>query len=103
MHKSQGEGRPRRRGASIEYFTTLGGEAPQTSLMDGVDISWNRIPGGKAIQEKINTIIANYQFNKPEASIEALVELYQAIKLVARKIFVAGKEVGRTARTDIHL
>ena len=86
MHKSQGEGRPRRRGASIEYFTTLGGEAPQTSLMDGVDISWNRIPGGKAIQEKINTIIANYQFNKPEASIEALVELYQAIKLVQENL-----------------
>jgi LmbE family N-acetylglucosaminyl deacetylase len=85
MHKSQGEGRPRRRGASIEYFTTLGGEAPQNSLMDGVDISWNRIPGGKAIQEKINTIIANYQFNKPEASVQALVELYQAIKLVPGK------------------
>lgn len=85
MHKSQGEGRPRRRGASIEYFTTLGGEAPQTSLMDGVDISWNRIPGGKAIQDKINTIITNYQFNKPEASVEALVELYKSIKQIPGK------------------
>ena len=85
MHKSQGEGRPRRRGASIEYFTTLGGEAPQTSLMDGVDISWNRIPGGKAIQDKINTIITNYQFNKPEASVDALVELYKSIKQIPGK------------------
>lgn len=85
MHKSQGEGRPRRRGASIEYFTTLGGEAPQNSLMDGVDISWNRIAGGKAIQKKIKTIIAKYQFNKPEASVEALVELYQAMKQLPGK------------------
>ncbi len=85
MHKSQGEGRPRRRGASIEYFTTLGGEAPQTSLMDGVDISWNRIPGGAAIQDKIKATIANYQFDKPEASVDALVELYKAIKQLSGK------------------
>lgn len=85
MHKSQGEGRPRRRGPSIEYFTTLGGDAPQNSLMDGVDISWNRIAGGKVIQEKINDIIANYQFNKPEASVDALVELYKSIKQIPGK------------------
>ena len=85
MHKSQGEGRPRRRGVSVEYFTTLGGEAPQTSLMDGVDISWNRIKGGMAIQEKINKIIANYQLDKPEASVDALVELYKAIKQLPEK------------------
>jgi LmbE family N-acetylglucosaminyl deacetylase len=85
MHKSQGEGRPRRRGVSLEYFTTLGGEAPQTSLMDGVDISWSRIPGGTAIQDKIKAVIANYQFDKPEASVEALVELYKAIKQLPGK------------------
>jgi LmbE family N-acetylglucosaminyl deacetylase len=85
MHKSQGEGRPRRRGPSIEYFTTLGGEAPQASLMDGVDISWNRIQGGLAIQEKINKIIANYRFDQPETSVDALVELYKAMKQLPGK------------------
>ncbi|OYU53889.1 MAG: PIG-L family deacetylase [Chitinophagaceae bacterium BSSC1] len=85
MHKSQGEGRPRRRGPSIEYFTTLGGEAPQTSLMDGVDISWNRIKGGLAIQEKIGKVIANYKFDQPEASVDALVDLYKVIKQLPDK------------------
>lgn len=85
MHKSQGEGRPRRRGPSIEYFTTLGGDAPQTSLMDGVDISWNRIKGGLAIQEKIAKVISNYKFDQPEASVDALVELYKAIKQLPDK------------------
>ena len=85
MHKSQGEGRPRRRGPSIEYFTTLGGDAPQTSLMDGVDISWNRIKGGSAIQEKIAKVISNYKFDQPEASVDALVELYKAIKQLPDK------------------
>ncbi len=85
MHKSQGEGRPRRRGPSIEYFTTLGGDAPQTSLMDGVDISWNRIKGGVAIQEKIAKVISNYKFDQPEASVDALVDLYKAIKQLPGK------------------
>ncbi len=85
MHKSQGEGRPRRRGPSIEYFTTLGGDAPQTSLMDGVDISWNRIKGGVAIQEKIAKVISNYKFDQPEASVEALVDLYKSIKQLPGK------------------
>jgi len=70
---------------SIEYFTTLGGEAPQTSLMDGVDISWARIPGGAPIQEKINKIIANYRFDQPENSVDALVDLYKAIKQLPEK------------------
>jgi LmbE family N-acetylglucosaminyl deacetylase len=57
MHKSQGEGRPRRRGASYEFFITTGGDTPRTSLMDGIDISWSRIKGAENIPQKINNII----------------------------------------------
>jgi hypothetical protein len=53
--------------------------------MDGVDISWNRISGGAPIQDKIKAIIANYQFEKPEASVDALVELYKAIQQLPEK------------------
>ncbi len=80
MHKSQGEGRPRRRGQVYEYFTTLGGDAPKNDLMDGVLIDWKRIDGGEKIQSQINAIISNYQFEKPEASVPALVNLYRSIK-----------------------
>ncbi len=80
MHKSQGEGRPRRRGESIEYFKTTGGDAPVGDLMDGIDISWKRIPGSEAIQKKINTVIGGFNFEKPSLSVPALVELYKAIK-----------------------
>lgn len=80
MHKSQGEGRPRRRGPVFEFFQTLGGEAPKNDLMDGIVTGWTRIPGGESIQQQINTIINQYQFEKPEASVPALVKLYSAIK-----------------------
>lgn len=80
MHKSQGEGRPRRRGQVFEFFQTLGGEAPKNDLMDGIVIDWSRLPGGEKIQSQINTIISNYKFEQPEASVPALVMLYRSIK-----------------------
>ncbi|MEO7312981.1 MAG: PIG-L family deacetylase [Chitinophagaceae bacterium] len=80
MHKCQGEGRPRRRGPSIEYFSTLNGDAPKNSLMDDVDISWKRIPGGEKVQPMIDAIINNYKMEEPELSVPALVKMYRAIK-----------------------
>ena len=80
MHKSQGEGRPRRRGASYEFFVTTGGDTPRTSLMDGVDISWSRIKGAESIPQKINNILKAYRLDKPENSVDSLVELYKAVQ-----------------------
>ena len=80
MHKSQGEGRPKRRGQSFEYFTTTGGEPLQHDLMDGVVTDWKRIPGGEAIQSMVNTIINDYKIDQPELSVPALIKLFTAIK-----------------------
>ena len=80
MHKSQGEGRPRRRGPSIEYFLTTGGDAPKNDLLDGVVYDWKRIEGGEPIQAMVNEIVKEYRFEEPEKSVPALVKLYTAIK-----------------------
>ena len=80
MHKSQGEGRPRNRGQSIQYFVTTGGDAAKNDLMDGVVTDWKRINGGDAIQSMVNNIISNYKADQPELSVPALVKLYQSIK-----------------------
>jgi LmbE family N-acetylglucosaminyl deacetylase len=81
MHKSQGEGRPRRKGPVFEYFTTLAGDSAKKDLMDGIVTEWSRIAkDGVSIQQKINQIIQNYQFEHPDKSVEALVLLYQLIQ-----------------------
>lgn len=85
MHKSQGEGRPRRRGASYEFFATTGGDTPRTDLMDGIDISWHRIKGAENIQQKINNIIKAYRFDKPENSVDSLVDLYKTMQSISNK------------------
>ncbi|MDB5248056.1 MAG: family deacetylase [Segetibacter sp.] len=80
MHKSQGTGSGRRRGPLYEYFTTTGGDTPHTDLMDGIVTSWDRVNGGSNIQLMLNQLIKNYDFEKPEQSVPALVSLYNAIK-----------------------
>lgn len=84
MHKSQGEGRPRRKGPVFEYFTTIAGDTARTSLMDGVTTDWSRIPfAGKAIEQMIQQIIHQFNFIQPSASISELVKLYQQIQTLS--------------------
>ncbi|HVX50384.1 MAG TPA: PIG-L family deacetylase [Chitinophagaceae bacterium] len=79
QHKSQGFGIPRQRGQATEFFTTTGGDAPVNDIMDGINTTWSRVPGGAPIAAKVDDIIAHYDFDHPEKSIDALVELYNAI------------------------
>ncbi len=91
MHKSQGEGRPRRRGQIVEYFSTTGGDAPKTDLMDSIDITWNRVSWGDKIEPMVKDIIAKYNFEKPELSVPALVELYKSIARLPQEQWKAKK------------
>jgi LmbE family N-acetylglucosaminyl deacetylase len=80
QHKSQGFGSAPVRGQAIEYFKPTGGTAPQTDLMDGVDLSWKRIgKEGAHIQELINNIEKDFDVAHPEKSVPVLVDLYKNI------------------------
>jgi LmbE family N-acetylglucosaminyl deacetylase len=80
MHKSQGEGRPRRRGEIYEFFATTAGDTAKVSLMDGINTEWSRMQGGESIQQAIGNAIANLNFAQPSLSVPALVNIYKAIK-----------------------
>ena len=86
MHKSQGEGRPRRRGASAEFFETTGGEAPTKELMDGIDISWSRL-GATTIQSDINKMIQQFQIDQPSTIVPSLVALYTKVKALPNSVW----------------
>ncbi|HVU83323.1 MAG TPA: hypothetical protein VHC50_00690, partial [Puia sp.] len=87
MHKSQGEGRPRRRGENYEYFVTTGGEAAKKDLMDGINITWTRLPGGEKIESMINDVISHYNIAEPQLSVPALVKVYKAIKALPESVW----------------
>ncbi|ANH80720.1 GlcNAc-PI de-N-acetylase [Niabella ginsenosidivorans] len=80
QHKSQGFGSMATRGRNWEYFKTISGSAPVNELMDGIDLTWNRIgPEGKNIEAAVTKIENDFSVDHPAASISALVHLYQQI------------------------
>jgi len=81
MHKSQGEGRPRRKGPVYEYFAAMAGDTARKDLMEGVVADWSRIPrGGMAMQTAVEAIIKNYEFEHPEKSVAPLIDLYKQLQ-----------------------
>ena len=78
-HKSQGFGSAATRGEQLEYFSSTKGDQPSKDLLDGVDLSWNKIAGGIVIEKMINEIAASFDFLHPEKSVKGLVNLYHAI------------------------
>ncbi len=81
-HQSQGFGTSGARGDDMEYLEFIKGEKPtvSTNLFEGIDTSWNRVEGGKAIGVLVSKIANEYDFKNPSASISNLVKVYQMIQ-----------------------
>jgi LmbE family N-acetylglucosaminyl deacetylase len=86
MHKSQGEGRPRRRGTSFEFFETTGGDVPKKDIMEGVNTSWDRLQAPE-IQTAINDIVSHYEIEQPAKSVPSLVKLYKLIAALPNSLW----------------
>ncbi len=76
QHRSQGFGSAAQRGEALEYFTPLkDGEALPQELFEGVDMSWNRVPGGAAVGKLIEEVIRKYDAGNPSASVAGLLKV----------------------------
>ena len=82
QHKSQGFGNTGTRGEQTEYIELIKGDLPSdtTNLFEGIDTSWNRVKGGKAIGVILNQVEKDFDFTNPSASIPELVKAYQLIQ-----------------------
>jgi len=78
MHKTQGFGKggpPVDEGPRIEPFVLLAGDAATSDLLDGVDTTWNRVPGGAEIARSTDEAIATFDVQDPAASVPVLLAL----------------------------
>ncbi len=82
QHKSQGFGSTGTRGQSKEYVELIKGELPKdkTNIFEGIDTSWNRVQGGKAIGDILHQVEKDFNFRNPSASIPQLIKAYQLIQ-----------------------
>ena len=78
-HKSQGFGSAAQRGEALEYFQPVKGEKAAKDPFEGVDMTWNRVPGGAAVGKLIDEVIKKYDPANPSASVAGLLKVRAAL------------------------
>jgi LmbE family N-acetylglucosaminyl deacetylase len=87
MHKTQGFGNfggGGGRGARQESFQLLDGEPATNDIMDGVDTTWGRVPGGGEIGKMADDLIAQFESKNPAASVPALLNVRSRMPALAK-------------------
>src|SRR2546430_13156580 len=94
MHKTQGfgvGGRPVNEGSRIEPFVLLAGDAATNDLLDGVDTTWHRVPGGADIARSIDDAIAKFNAQDAAARVPALLAIRRRLAALPADPIVSDK------------
>src|SRR3989449_823978 len=94
MHKTQGFGNgglPANEGSRIEPFVLLAGDAAANELLDGVDTTWNRVPGGAEIARSIDEAIAKFNAQDAAARVPALLAIRRRLAALPADPIVSDK------------
>lgn len=79
QHKTQGFGVAGSRGKQLEYFKTIKGTRPDSTLMDGVTTNWERL-NNDAMEKDVEKLISDYSFEHPQNSLPQLLNIYKSLK-----------------------
>jgi hypothetical protein len=74
MHRSQGMGAPERRGPSNSSMSSVAGRPSSGDIFDGIDITWNRLPGGAAVGQILEEAARTFEPEQPEKTIPVLLK-----------------------------
>ncbi|MGD0744832.1 MAG: PIG-L family deacetylase [Verrucomicrobiota bacterium] len=117
MHKTQGFGNFTGSGGGsgprYESFALLAGAPATNDILDGVDDTWNRVPGGAEIGRLTDAAIAKFSPPDPAASVPALLEIKRHLATLASDDPVVNEKrrqldhtiqecLGLTVETTIH-
>jgi LmbE family N-acetylglucosaminyl deacetylase len=92
MHKSQGVGGLPRRGERKEYFKPLKGQPMTSSLFEGIDTTWSRVPNSDSIAAEIRQIISKFNPADPAASLPGLLKLRQGVNGIHNESWIPEKK-----------
>jgi LmbE family N-acetylglucosaminyl deacetylase len=94
MHKTQGFGSfggGGGGGPNMQTFTLLAGEPATNDLMDGIDLTWSRVPGGKEIGELTDEAVTQFKTNDAAASVPALLAIRAKLAALTSEPLVKDK------------
>jgi len=94
MHKTQGFGRGtgggvggggggQRVGPRPESFVLLGGSPAKKDIMEGIDTTWARYPGGADIDRLAEEVIAGFDPKNPAASVSGILAIRTKLAAIA--------------------
>ena len=81
LHKSQGAGTQSVAGIRTEYFSHVLGEPAKATLFDGVNQTFTA-KGNADIDQSLNKIISDFNFNQPELSLPTLFVLRKKVMAI---------------------
>ena len=96
MHRSQGFGNFGGGGGGgggprTDSFTLLAGEPATKDILDGVDTTWARFPGGAEVARLADEAVAKFEVKDPAASVPALLAIRKRLNSIAADPIVAEK------------
>ncbi|MGC1242954.1 MAG: PIG-L family deacetylase [Chryseosolibacter sp.] len=91
QHKSQGWGRRGERGYRPEFLEHMKGEPARKSIFEGIDTTWNRVPGGSKIQPLVNRALEEFQTENPAATVPLLFQIRNALASLPDNVWKARK------------
>ena len=74
MHRSQGMGASQRPGPSRQFLVPVAGDAPAKDAFDGIETSWDRVPGGAQVRTILAEASRTFQPDHPERTIPLLLK-----------------------------
>lgn len=83
FHKSQGFGSSPRRGPVPNELELVAGTPAEKDLMEGVESSWRRLPGGEAVEAALGRARSAYTDAAPHLAVPALLEAREALGRLA--------------------
>lgn len=80
MHKSQAMGSPLTVGPAVNEFVVTDGAPAAADVMEGVDATWSRYPGGKKLLPLIKDVQRTFDAAAPHRCLPALASLRRALR-----------------------
>ena len=86
QHRSQGFGVLSQRGERLESFELLAGSPAKADLFEGVDLSWNRIPGGRNVASLLREARQGFKPDRPAAILPLLHRALLALRALPAEV-----------------
>lgn len=82
MHRSQGMGAAQRPGPSRNFLVPVVGDPPSKDAFDGIDTTWDRVPGGAEIGRILAEAARAFEPDHPDRSLPLLLKAHPLVAAI---------------------